>query len=99
MTCANAAEEKEEMMSFDPFRGTEEGDTFCIMYELFAAEKYPLGFPSSDAQTREEYEAATAAEFAEFNEWRRSNTIAIRLAEIDKKELREAGFTHPSYFD
>jgi len=80
-----------EEKAFDPYYALEEGSAFDTMFDLFVAEKYPRGLPFNLNQTLEEWKAETAALFAEFQQWERTNPIAIRLNKLDRKEAQEAG--------
>ena len=79
-------------MESSRFYTIDDGTAFHTMYALFIAEKYPHGQPSLKAKTREEFRTKCTAEFAEFEQWEKTNPIGIRLAKLDKMELREAGW-------
>ena len=59
------------------------------------AEKYPRGLPFNLSQTLEEWKVDTASLFAEFQLWKRTNPIAIRLSKHDMKEAQEATGAFP----
>ena len=80
-----------EEKAFDPYYALEEGSAFDTMFDLFIAEKHPQGLPFNPNQTLEEWRAETAALYAEFQMWKRTNPIAIRLNKLDRKEAQEAG--------
>jgi hypothetical protein len=80
---------------FDPYYALEEGSAFDTMLDLFMAEKYPRGLPFNLSQTLEEWKVDTASLFAEFQLWKRTNPIAIRLSKHDMKEAQEATGAFP----
>ena len=84
---------------FDPYYALEDGSAFYTMYDLFILEKYPLGLQFKPQQTHEDGNVDVAALLAEFQEWKRTNPIAIRLSKHDKMEAREAGYTDPRPYE